>query len=198
MTRLLTAATALAALAAGLTFSAGPAAAQDDDGEDRVNQVIVYGDDPCPQSTGNEITVCARKPEEERYRIPAPLRGIDRPESQTWTSKVQSYETVGAFGTMSCSPVGASGASGCEQQLIDKAYSAKKNGSDVKFSKLIEAEREKRLSTIDATAATQQKQVEKEEDAYFAKKEAEEATAEKKAGTQPTDTPTTSGDTPQN
>ncbi|MBT0668822.1 hypothetical protein HT136_10635 [Novosphingobium profundi] len=173
MTRLLTTAAALAALSAGLTLAAAPAAAQDEGG-DRVNQVIVYGDDPCPKSTDNEITVCARKPEEERYRIPAPLRGIDRPESQTWTDKVQAYETVGAFGTMSCSPVGASGASGCEQQLIDKAYASKKNGSDVKFSKLIEAEREKRLSTIDQSAAQEQKAVEKEEDAYFAKKKAEE------------------------
>ncbi|MCJ2184825.1 hypothetical protein MTR62_19325 [Novosphingobium sp. 1949] len=179
MSRLLTTAAALAAMAAGLTLAAAPAAAQDDDdGGDRINQVIVYGDDPCPKSTGNEITVCARKPEEERYRIPEPLRGIDSPQAQTWSSKVQSYETVGAFGTMSCSPVGAGGATGCEQQLIDKAYAQKKNGSDVKFSELIDKERQRRLSTIDATAAKEQAQVEKEEDAYFAKKEAEEKAAE--------------------
>ena len=36
--------------------------AQDAPGE-KVNQLIIYGDDPCPPSQGGEITVCARKPE---------------------------------------------------------------------------------------------------------------------------------------
>jgi len=81
MTRLLT---TVAALALGLTMGALPAAAQskeaqtaqaqDDFGtsEEKVNQLIVFGNDPCPASSGNEITVCARKGEEERFRIPEP------------------------------------------------------------------------------------------------------------------------------
>lgn len=177
MPRLLPIAAAAATL--GLALAAVPAAAQDEDvsspdGE-KVNQLIVYGDDPCPASQGNEITVCARKPEEERYRIPKPLRGIDSPKSQAWANKVQAYETVGATGTLSCSPVGPGGALGCTQQLIDKAYAEKKNGSDVKFSELIQAEREKRLSTIDANAAAEQARVEEEEDAYFEKQQAQQA-----------------------
>ena len=57
----------VAALLAGLAFVA-PASAQDD-GE-RVNQLIIYGDDPCPPAQAdNEITVCARKAEAGR---PAP------------------------------------------------------------------------------------------------------------------------------
>ena len=84
---------------------ATPAHAQD--GEGKVNALIVYGDDPCPQSTGNEITVCARKAESERYRIPEALRESNNtPANRAWTDKVLAYETVGASGTLSCSAVG--------------------------------------------------------------------------------------------
>lgn len=179
MQRFLTAAALAASLTVGgLSLAAAPAAAQDEpkspDGE-KVNQLIVYGDDPCPSSGEGEITVCARKPEEERYRIPEPLRGIDSPKSEAWTNKVQAYETVGAFGTMSCSPVGAGGSLGCTQQLIDKAYAEKKNGSDVKFGELIAAERQKRLSTIDAQATADQKRVEEAEAAYMAQQKRRQA-----------------------
>lgn len=186
MSRLLT---AVAAAALGLTLASVPAFAQDEElsipADERVNQLIIYGDDPCPASTSGEITVCARKPEEERYRIPKPLRGVDSPTAQSWSNKVEAYETVGAFGTLSCSPVGAGGSLGCTQHLIDQAYAEKKNGSDVKFSELIQAEREKRLSTIDAKAATQQAEVEKEEKAYFDaqdKQKADDAAAEDESG----------------
>ncbi|TCU59410.1 hypothetical protein EDF58_10291 [Novosphingobium sp. PhB57] len=191
MTRLLTTAAALATFGAacGLTMGAMPALAQapqvatDDlgSGDEKVNQLIVYGEDPCPASSGNEITVCARKAEAERFRIPEPLRGIDRPQSEAWSNKVQAYETVGAFGNMSCSPVGAGGASGCTQKLINQAYSERKNGSEVQFSKLIEAEREKRLSTIDEDAAAQQKRVEEAEKAYFDQQRRQQADADAKA-----------------
>lgn len=191
MARLLTAAAALAALSAGLTFAAAPATAQEDDG-DKVNQVIVFGDDPCPESSGNEITVCARKAEAERYRIPEPLRGVDAPKADAWTNRVEAYETVGAFGTMSCSPVGGGGSLGCTQKLIDQAYAEKANASDVKFSELIAAERAKRLSTIDADAAAQQKRVEAAEKAYLEQKERQQAetdAAEDKSGTATIATP---------
>ncbi|SFG23818.1 hypothetical protein SAMN05518801_111114 [Novosphingobium sp. CF614] len=165
-------------LLAGLALTAMPAAAQDEAGSpdgEKVNQLIVYGEDPCPASAEGEITVCARKPEEERYRIPAPLRGIDSPKADAWTNKVQAYETVGAFGTLSCSPVGAGGSLGCTQQLIDRAYAEKKNGSDVKFSELIAAERQKRLSAIDTDAAAQQQRVEEAEKAYFEQQKRQQA-----------------------
>ena len=174
MARLLSAAAALAALSTGLTLAAAPAAAQDNGG-DRVNQVIVYGDDPCPASSEQEITVCARKPEAERYRIPEPLRGVDSPRSEAWTNRVEAYETVGAFGTLSCSPVGPGGSLGCTQQLIDRAYAEKKGGTDVKFGELIAAEREKRLSTIDKEAAEQQKRVEEAEKAYLEQQKRQQA-----------------------
>ena len=191
MARLLTAAAALAALSSGLVLAAAPASAQDE-GSERVNQVIVYGDDPCPQSTADEITVCARKPEGERYRIPEPLRGIDSPTSEAWTSRVEAYETVGAFGTLSCSPVGPGGSLGCTQQLIDRAYAEKRGGTVVKFGELIAAERAKRLSTIDKEAAEQQKRVEEAEKAYLEqqnRQQAEQSATEDESGKATVETP---------
>ncbi|MDE2562908.1 MAG: hypothetical protein KGL48_11750 [Sphingomonadales bacterium] len=181
-------------LAGAAALSASPALAQGggktaidtgpvDSGSERVNAVIVYGDDPCPQSNGDEITVCARKDESERYRIPEPFRGPDpnKVANQAWAERAKAFETVGQFGTNSCSPVGGGGATGCMQQLINKAYAEKKQASDVRFGKIIEAEREKRLSTIDADAAAEQARVEAIEKEYEAKKAAEEDAKEKAA-----------------
>lgn len=160
------------------TLLAVPAPAQD--AGERVNQLIVYGDDECPQSSAAEITVCARKDESERYRIPEALRGDpNSPKNEPWTDRVKAYETVGAQGIKSCSPVGPGGATGCLEQFIDKAYAEKAGRQDVRFGQLIEAERAKRLSTIDADAAAQQARVETLEKEYDAKlareREAEDA-----------------------
>ncbi len=151
-----------------------PALAQEE-GE-RVNQLIVYGDDPCPPSTAGEITVCARKDEAERYRIPESLRSDPgAPGNEPWTDRVRAYETVGATGTESCSPVGPGGATGCMSRLIDTAYAEKRESGDVRFGQLIEEERAKRLSTIDADAAATQARVEALEKEYEAKLAAERA-----------------------
>lgn len=153
---------------------ATPALAQDqnlvDPSGERVNQLIVYGDDPCPKSDGNTITVCARKDEEERFRIPKPFRdNPGAPGNRAWTDRVRAYETVGNFGTNSCSAVGGGGATGCLTRLIDRAYAERKNGPDVQFGQMIEEEREKRLSTIDADAAAEQARVEQIEREYEAR-----------------------------
>ncbi|MCC6941968.1 hypothetical protein [Novosphingobium sp.] len=162
-----------AALLAVSAFAV-PAHAQDpaltDPAGERVNQIIVYGDDPCPASADGTITVCARKEEEERFRIPKALR--DNPNAianQSWSQRVRAYETVGAFGTNSCSAVGAGGATGCVAKLIDRAYAEKKTSSDVQFGKLIEDERAKRLQTLDADAAAEQARVEQIEKEYEAR-----------------------------
>ena len=146
---------------------------------EKVNQVIVYGDDPCPQSSADEITVCARKDESERYRIPEVLRGDpDNPRNEPWTDRVEAYETVGAQGIASCSPVGVGGATGCMQKLIEAAYAERRGGSDTRFGQLIEAERAKRLSTIDEEAAATQARVEQLEREYDAKVARERAAEE--------------------
>src|SRR4051812_1660891 len=76
--------------------------------EPRVNQVIVYGDDPCtPSRDPDEITVCARLPENERFRIPPNLR--DNPNAaanQSWANRATELAYVGRTGTDSCSTAG--------------------------------------------------------------------------------------------
>ena len=151
-----------------------PAPAMAQDQAERVNQLIIFGDDPCPPSAEGEITVCARKDEAERYRIPESLRSDPgAPGNEPWTERVRAYETVSASGTESCSPVGAGGATGCMSRLIDAAYAEKRQSGDVRFGQLIEEERAKRLSTIDADAAATQARVESLEREYDAKLAAE-------------------------
>lgn len=172
MKRLLARATISTTIAAAATLALAPAAAQDGAG-DKVNMVIVYGDDDCPQPNADEITVCARKAEGERYRIPQNLRTSDSVENTAWTRRVESYEMIGNFGTQSCSPAGAGGFTGCVQQMIDEAYKDRAEGSDVRFGQLIEAARAERLSTIDEEAAAEQARVEQIEREYLDRLERE-------------------------
>ena len=87
------------------------------------SELEVFGADPCPQSTSDEIVVCRRRPEEERYRIPAPLRHGRNPPAQAWTARVETLDEI-ARSTMpgSCSPVGSFGQSGCAQAQIRQWY----------------------------------------------------------------------------
>lgn len=89
-----------------------------EDGARRVSQLIVYGDDPCPQSTAEEIVVCARREEDERYRIPEPLRGTGQRSEQSWAANARSLETVGRTGIQSCSTVGPGGFTGCWAEMM--------------------------------------------------------------------------------
>ena len=118
---------------------------------ERVNLVIVYGEDPCPQSAGSDIVVCARKGEEERYRIPEPLRGDpNAPANQAWGERVKSMEYVGRTGTESCSATGPGGFTGCFAQLARLAKAERQQADNASWKDLVEAERARRLSTIDA------------------------------------------------
>ncbi len=169
----------IAALGANLVIAA-PAQAQSpaqSAPDDKVNMVIVYGDDPCPAADDGSITVCARKDEGERFRIPAPLRQSASPQNEAWNNKVIAYERVGRTGTLSCSPVGPGGATGCMQQLIDRSYAEKADSSDVRFSTLIQAERDRRLSTVDSEASQTQTDVEARELQYEAQQRAAQPTA---------------------
>ncbi|WP_428332872.1 hypothetical protein [Novosphingobium sp.] len=159
--------TLLACAVAGLAAPLPALAAQ---GDERVNQLIVYGTDACPASTSTEITVCARKNESERYRIPEDLRdNPNQTSNQAWTERVKAYETVGAFGTNSCSPIGGGGETGCLGKLINNAYAERKSSSSVRFAKQIETERAKRLESVDSDAAAEQRRVEAIEKQYDAK-----------------------------
>jgi hypothetical protein len=135
-----------------------PAFAQDipstQPGDEKINQLIVYGDDECPESTDDVINVCARLDEAERFRIPPSLRSDPNdPRNQATSERIKSYEYVGASGTMSCSPSGAGGFTGCGLKEIDRAYAEKAQDPGLTFGRLIAAERAKRMAGIDAEAA---------------------------------------------
>jgi hypothetical protein len=155
----------LAAAPIAAALAPAPAAAQDAPG-DKVAIVDVFGNDPCPESGENVIVVCRRMDEEERYRIPEALRQSDSPQNQSWTNRVKSFEAVGDFGPLSCSPVGLGGELGCTAQMIAAAYEEKRTGGGVRASEIIAAQRAERLSTIDAEAAATQARVEELERQY--------------------------------
>jgi hypothetical protein len=147
--------TFFAATAMMLSF---PAIAQDasasQPNDEKINQLIIYGDDECPQSKGDEIVVCARMDEAARYRIPSSLRNDPNdPRNQATSERIKAYEYVGASGTMSCSPSGAGGFTGCGLKEIDRAYAEKAQDPGITFGRLIAAERAKRMAGIDAEAA---------------------------------------------
>jgi len=111
------------ALAAS-AFSAADAEdppAKAEDTPAKATSVTVYGDDPCPQTTPDEIVICARRPEHERYRIPKEFRKKkeDAPSERSWADRLRSMDDVTAFSRPnSCSVVGTYGQSGCWDQML--------------------------------------------------------------------------------
>jgi len=119
MTKLIFPLVATTALVGGLAALPAPALAQK---SERVSEIIVYGTDPCPRSTDDEVVVCARKPETERYRIPEKFRPSGpRQTREAWANRARALETVGATGINSCSPVGPAGFTGCLEHVIKQA-----------------------------------------------------------------------------
>jgi hypothetical protein len=118
MTRLMITLAAGTAIALAAGSIPAPAEAQ----AGNVAEIIVYGTDPCPRSTDDQVVVCARRPEAERYRIPEKLRPSGtRQQTQAWGNKARVLETVGSTGINSCSPVGPGGFTGCLTQVIKQA-----------------------------------------------------------------------------
>ena len=116
----------LAALAA-----AAPALAQDEPAPSstRESQIEVYGQDACPQSTDDEIVVCHRRPEEERYRIPAPLRHSTQRAEQGWGARAETMDEVSRqVLPNSCSVVGSYGQTGCQQAFVRQWYDSRRAG----------------------------------------------------------------------
>jgi hypothetical protein len=91
---------------------------------ERISQLTVYGDDPCPRSSGDEIVVCARIPESERYRVPKRFRGkakTDQP-AMAWGARSLDLEYINRQGLPnSCNTGGSNGQTGCFQKFIAQA-----------------------------------------------------------------------------
>lgn len=115
---------AVAALAAPLLTPLAPALAQRNTNE---QVLVIFGNDSCPRDT-----ICVRRSESERFRIPQELRRVEPSgQSNSWAARARSMEYAGASGTNSCTPVGAGGWTGCYQQMLRQAREerrARQNG----------------------------------------------------------------------
>jgi hypothetical protein len=126
LTSLMSAAAML--VAAGYAALPAPAVAQ---AAPNVAEIIVYGTDPCPRSTDDQVVVCARRPESERFRIPPNMRQSGTPQQmQSWAVRSRNLETVGSTGINSCSPVGPAGYTGCLSKVIQEARGERKQQAD--------------------------------------------------------------------
>ena len=119
---------AAVAMSGGYAALPAPAIAQ---AQPNVAEIIVYGNDPCPRSTDDQVVVCARRPENERYRIPSNQRQSGTPQQmQSWAVRSKSLETAGNTGINSCSPVGPAGYTGCLERVIKEARGERKQQAD--------------------------------------------------------------------
>jgi hypothetical protein len=153
----------LTAIVATLLLSTTAVQAQEGSGtatDPKINTVIIFGEDQCPESTDEQINVCAILVEADRYRIPAVLRDDPNdPRKESWTNRVLAYQFVGREGTMSCSASGAGGFTGCGLKEIDAAFAEKDKDPGLAFGRMIAAERKKRLAQIDAEAEAVEQRV---------------------------------------
>lgn len=107
---------------AGLALVATPAVHAAEPRE-RIATLVVYGDDPCPRSSEDEIVVCARQPEGERYRIPKRFRGKRYVAGRdgSWAGTAKMLEYVSRQGLPgSCSPNGSFGQTGCFRKFLEE------------------------------------------------------------------------------
>lgn len=179
-------------------ISAAPVAAQDAGaGAEKVNQVIVYGNDKCEQSSPDEIIVCSRLPESERFRVPKIFRGSPAdPRNDAWANKVVSLERVGRFGTDSCSPSGLGGFTGCTQALIAGANAERRAADKTDWQAMIADERARRLAGIDA-AADQVESAVVAQEKEMAERQRKAAELEERGGAPAPDTPPPSDKDPE-
>jgi hypothetical protein len=150
---------ALAALAASPALAQPPgvpvANAAPPTAEPRVNEVMVYGNDPCPPPSNDPdvITVCGHFPESDRFRIPPNLRdNPNAPANQSWAGRATELSYVGRTGTDSCSTSGPGGFTGCLQQVINHAQAERHAAGDVNWTRMVEEARRDREARLRAEA----------------------------------------------
>lgn len=102
-----------------LTALASPVTAQ---AQNNDKMLVIFGNDPCPAGT-----ICVRKGESERFRIPKDLRqSAPSTHNERWADRARSIQDVGATGTGSCSAVGGGGWTGCWAKEMREAKAARK------------------------------------------------------------------------
>lgn len=95
---------------------------------EKVSTLVVYGNDPCPKGDGNEVVVCARQPESERYRIPHRLRekAYNAARDGSWAGTAAVVDAAGRQAMPgSCSANGAFGQTGCWDKFMAEARADK-------------------------------------------------------------------------
>lgn len=87
----------------------------------KLSTLVVFGNDPCPRSTADEVVVCARQPESERYRIPKQFRGksYNAARDGSWVGTAKVLEYVSQQGLPgSCNFIGTNGQTGCFRKFM--------------------------------------------------------------------------------
>ena len=124
----------------------GPAPAQVDAAERagpdvRVNQLIVYGDDPCPASTDPKRSRSARACRTMTatgFRTSCATIPTIRPADPGPAAR-PSFPMSARTGTDSCSTVGGGGFTGCFNQIVNQARAERRAaGGDVNWTRMIE------------------------------------------------------------
>ena len=111
------------AAALGLVTTPGFAAPAAKTPAAKLSTLVVFGNDPCPRSSDDEVVVCARQPESERYRIPKQFRGkrYNAARDGSWAGTAKVLEYVSSRGLPgSCSFVGSNGQTGCFRRFMDE------------------------------------------------------------------------------
>ncbi|MGV3480077.1 MAG: hypothetical protein ACO1O3_09025 [Sphingobium sp.] len=122
---------AASALAAALALSAMASAGAETPPQKQTIEITVFGNDPCPQSDDpEEIVVCARLPEGDRFRIPKRFRDEkpeDAPAEMAWGSRVDTMNTLTRFTRPnSCSVVGSGGQTGCTAAMLSQWFAERR------------------------------------------------------------------------
>lgn len=92
--------------------------------------IVVYGDDECPKAKeGEDIIVCARRPESERYRVPKRFRNQEVGPGQaneSWAVRSEALNEASPVGISKCSTIGPAGWTGCYAQFMREAQAARR------------------------------------------------------------------------
>jgi len=103
-------------LIAGLA-TAVPALAQAPGNPPRKERLVqIREGERCPRDTNDEVFVCYQQNPNEIYRIPERFRGPLPEDAMTNVQRVAEMEAASDSGTLSCSPVGPGGFTGCSAQ----------------------------------------------------------------------------------
>lgn len=117
------------AVAIAASPATAPAFAQQEAGQppQRIRSVTVQPGEKCPDSTAQEVVVCAA-PEQDQYRIPKALRDEPKTDVKSISQAVRMERVMEDNRRVlpgSCSPIGMNGQSGCAQKAAE-AWAAEK------------------------------------------------------------------------